>query len=197
MSRAIGITGSISTGKSAVSDYLKRQGYQILDADKITHESYSNLTVYKKIIESFDCLDEENNIDRKKLGSIVFNDISKKKLLESIIHPYVVEVMKEGTRKSDDPFIFLDIPLLYEAGLEYLCDAVIVVYCDYNIQIKRLMKRNNISRDEAIKLIRMQMSVDDKKDKADYVLVNNSTLDELYKSIDELLEEIKHEFICE
>ena len=198
MSKAIGITGSIASGKSQVSSYLINKGYTLYDADEITHHAYDKGTkVYEKVISCFDCLDDNKNIDRKKLGQIVFNDSSKKKVLEEIVHPYVIETMKKGIEESDDDLVFLDIPLLYEAGLEYLCDKIIVVYCNREIQCERLMKRNNISESEANHLIDLQMSLEEKKKRADFVIENNFSLEELYDHIEKVVGEIRNEIIYE
>lgn len=196
MTLVIGLTGSIAVGKSTVTDYLLTHGYTVLDADKITHDGYKRGTkCYELVSQSFDCLDNEGNIDRKKLGSIVFNDSVAKKRLEDIVHPYVIDCLKEGIERCDDDMIFLDIPLLFEAKLEYLCDKIIVVYVDRDIQLKRLMNRNRISSKQAKLLIDNQMSIEDKKLKADYVIDNNVYFEELFKNIDSVLEVIRSENI--
>lgn len=194
MTFVVGITGSIAVGKSTVTNYLLQHGYIVLDADKITHDAYiKGNECYYQVVKEFDCLDENNNIDRKKLGNIVFNDSAAKKKLENIVHPYVVKCLKQRIEKSKEKLIFLDIPLLYEAHLEYLCDKIIVVYVDKQLQIERLKERNKISFEQAEFLVGKQMSIEDKKNKADYVIDNRVYFEELFKNIESVLEVIKSE----
>lgn len=194
MTLVIGITGSIAVGKSTVTNYLLQHGYQVLDADEFSHKALQKGTIsYQQVVKTFDCLDNDGNIDRKKLGSIVFNDVSQKEKLEAIIHPYVIECLKKGIEDCCEEMIFLDIPLLYEAHLEYLCDKIIVVYIDEKLQLERLMKRNHIDEDEARLLIASQISIEEKRKLADYVIDNREYFEVLYKRIDEILEVIKDE----
>lgn len=194
MSLVIGLTGSIAVGKSTVSHYLITKGYTVLDADKITHDGYKRGTkCFEAVSQAFDCLDEYGEIDRKKLGQIVFNDENAKKQLEDIVHPYVVDCLKQGIADCQDDIVFLDIPLLFEANLEYLCDKIIVVYVDEQTQLKRLMKRNRINKQQAKLLINQQMSILKKKEMADYVIDNNVYFEDLYMNIDKVVEVIKNE----
>jgi dephospho-CoA kinase len=195
MTFVVGITGSIACGKSSVTQYLLTHGYTVLDADKITHSAYNiGTSSYNEVIKYFDCLDN-GIINRKKLGAIVFNDPKKKKILENIVHPYVIEELKNGIKACHDDIMFLDIPLLYETHLEYLCDKIIVVYVDKDIQRERLMNRNHISKSEADLLISQQMSVDKKKELADYTINNNCYFEDLFYNIDKVIEVIKDENI--
>lgn len=185
--KIFGITGSIATGKSTVTNYLKEHGYLVVDSDKI---AYNALTI------DDDCINKTKKrfnlpagpIDRKRLGKIIFSDKNAKADLEKIIHPYVIDKINEiidNNRELD--YIFLDIPLLYESKLEYLCDKIIVVYLNQEKEIQRLMKRDNIDENYARLIINNQMSIETKKEKADIVLDNNFDLEYLYKQIDELL----------
>lgn len=107
MSRVIGITGSIAVGKSTVTQYLKTHGYCVLDADEISHQALEKEShCYHQIVECFDCLDDNQNISRQKLGQIVFHDPQQKALLESIIHPYVQEMLKKGIEQCQEPLVF-------------------------------------------------------------------------------------------
>ena len=118
MVKVIGLTGSIAVGKSTVTHYLLTHGYQVVDADLLAHHALEKGTsCYEKVINIFDCLDENQNIDRKKLGKIVFQDKNKKQILENIIHPYVIEQMQTSILECQDDLIFLDIPLLFEAQI--------------------------------------------------------------------------------
>ena len=187
MPKIFGLTGSISVGKSTVTDYLISKGYLVLDADKLSHEAYCNENCKKQIKKLFDCYDENDILDRKKLGKIVFSDKNKKKQLENIIHPYVLEQMQKTIKESKEKYIFLDIPLLFECNLEYLCDEIIVVYIPKKLQIQRLMNRNNISEEQAKHLISQQISIEKKKELGDYILDNSYNLDTLFNQIDTFL----------
>ena len=198
MVKVIGITGSIAVGKSTVTRYLLTHGYQVLDADQISKEALNvGTTCYKKVVELFNCVHDDLTIDRKRLGSIVFSDKDKKKQLEEIIHPYVVETLKQGILDCEDEIIFLDIPLLFEAKLEYLCDKIIVVYVDEDTQMHRLMDRNHIDASAALHLMKQQMSIEEKKKMGDYIVDNRCNHEDLYKNIERVLKEIKDDIIHE
>ena len=198
MVKVIGISGSIAVGKSTVTRYLLTHGYQVLDADKISKEALNvGTSCYQRAVELFGCVNEDLTIDRKALGQIVFSDSTKKKQLEDIIHPYVLETLKQGINECKDELIFLDVPLLFEAKLEYLCDKIIVVYVDENTQMHRLMERNNIDEASALHLMKQQMSIETKKELADYIVDNRFNHEDLYKNIERVLKEIKDDIIHE
>lgn len=198
MTKVIGLTGSIAVGKSTVTDYLLTHGYAVLDADQISHQALNPGTVcFEQVKDLFGCVDESGQIDRQALGKIVFHDPLKKQQLEDIIHPYVIEEMKKGIQESHDDFIFLDIPLLYEAHLESLCDKIIVVYVDEKTQMQRLMKRNRITQEEALHLMQQQISIEKKKDMSDYIIDNRHNLEDLYQNIERILKVLKDETLYE
>lgn len=198
MVKVIGLTGSIAVGKSTVSNYLITHGYQVLDADVLSKEAlYRGTSCYEKVKETFGCINEDGTINRKMLGNIVFYDEQKKKMLEDMIHPYVIEQIKKGIEECQDDLIFLDIPLLYEVHWDVLCDKVIVVYVDEKTQLERLMKRNHISQEEAFNLIQQQISIEKKKEMGDYILDNRQDYQELYENIERVLKVIKDEVIYE
>lgn len=190
MTKVIGLTGSIAVGKSTVTQYLLTHGYQVLDADEISHHALDQGTsCYDQVKGLFGCIDEKGNIDRKALGKIVFHDASLKKKLEDIIHPYVISELKKGIEICQDDVIFLDIPLLYEVHLEYLCDKIMVVYVDEETQIERLMRRNHISRCDALHLMGQQISIEKKKEMADFVIDNRNHYEDLYQEIERVLKD--------
>lgn len=198
MVKVIGLTGSIAVGKSTVSRYLTTHGYTVLDADVISKEALNiGTTCYQKVKELFGCIKEDGTVDRKELGKIVFHHREKRKMLEDIIHPYVIEQIQQGIQNCLDDMIFLDIPLLFEAHLEYLCDKIIVVYVDEKIQLKRLMNRNHIFENEALNLMKQQISIEKKKEMGDFVLDNRMSYQELYNEIERVLKVIKDEVIYE
>lgn len=190
--KVYGITGSIACGKSTVTRYLLDRGWIVIDADQLSREA---LTFDKesilKVKQLFGCVDD-GIVDRKALGKIVFHDKKAKKQLEDIIHPYVIKKIEEAIEiHQDKDFIFLDIPLLFESHLEYLCDKIIVVYLNEKTQIKRLMKRDKIDETYARTIIANQISSDIKKEKADIVLDNNQDIDDLYSQIKNMMEGIQ------
>jgi len=128
----IGITGSIATGKSTVTNYLLNKGYKVIDADKIVHRLLSTSSVLSEISLAFGKdLIVDGVLVRKLLARIIFNDEEKRKLLNKIIHPKVIKEIEEETKEYKgkiDNLIFVDIPLLYEENLEYLVDKIVVVY---------------------------------------------------------------------
>ena len=198
MVKVIGLTGSIAVGKSTVSNYLITHGYQVLDADVLSKEAlYRGTSCYEKVKEIFGCINEDGTINRKMLGNIVFYEEQKKKMLEEMIHPYVIEQIKKGIKECQDDLIFLDVPLLYEVHWDVLCDKVIVVYVDEKTQLERLMKRNHISQEEAFNLMQQQISIEKKKEMGDYILDNRQDYQELYENIERVLKVIKDEVIYE
>ncbi len=188
----VGITGGIATGKSLVTDYIKNKGYFVIDSDSLAHEALTKgKDTYKKIVSIFDCLDENKEIDRKKLGKIVFSDHKAKKILEDIVHPYVFSRIEEEKKKNSSNLTFIDMPLLFEVGYENRVDLVISVVTNDVTQEIRLSKRDNISLEYAKVKISNQMPLKEKIEKSDYVIDNSNSINETYRAIDNVLENIK------
>ena len=184
----IGLTGGIASGKSTVSNYLAELGAIIIDADKIAHEIMEKgKTAYWQVIEAFgrEILAENGEIDRSRLGKIVFNNLEKKKILEEITHPQVIREMREKIEeyRAENKVIVLDIPLLFEAGLEFMVDEIWVVYVDRGTQLQRLMARDGLSYEEANKRIQAQMSLEKKRDLADFVINNKGNIEDLKRQV--------------
>ena len=193
----IGLTGGIASGKSTVSNILSQKGFCIIDADKIAKRVVEKgKGAYFKIINYFgkDILFENGDINRKALGKVIFNNDSLRETLNNIVHPYVFQEIKEQIQclSRKNSIIFLDIPLLfeeYELWKEYSIEfhEIWLVYCNKNIQIKRLMERDNISKDQAMKRINSQMPLDEKKKMSSKIINNNKGMEDLKKQVDELL----------
>ena len=189
----IGITGSIACGKSTVSDYLIAKGYTIIDADKLGHVALTSNDVKRKLAEKFsDEILENNEISREKLGKLVFGNDDNLKILNSIIHPKIKElILKLQEEHKDEDLVFLDIALLYEANFVDLVEKVAVVYVDEDVQLERLMMRNSLSKEEAIKRVESQMSPREKASLGDFVINNSYSKEDTFQQIDEILEKLK------
>ncbi len=149
MKSIIGITGGIASGKSFVCTILKEQGFSVIDADEISRElSKRGNPLYEKIIECFgkEYVNFDGELDRKSFGKMIFENEDERRKLNDISHPLIVEEMRKRIDKDSSPILFLDIPLLFEAKLSYLCDKIVCVYVNQATQIERLRKRDGISR---------------------------------------------------
>ena len=173
----VGLTGSIAVGKTFVCQVLAELGCYVLDADQTAREVVMpNTPGWNKVLEAFgqEVFQPNGELDREKLGSIVFSDGEKRTLLNSIIHPLVFEKQNEWViqKESEDPngIAIIDAALMIESGGYRRYDKLIVVWCQPEIQIERLIKRNYLSREEAEKRIATQMPQEEKKSYADYLI---------------------------
>ena len=189
----IGITGSIACGKSTVSDYLKDKGYTIIDADKLGHVALTSEDVKRRLSETFGAnILVNNEISREVLGRLVFGNDNNLKKLNNIIHPKIKElILKLQEQHKDEDMVFLDIALLYEANFVDLVEKVAVVYVDEDVQLERLMTRNFLSKEEALKRIESQMSPQEKASLGDFVINNSYRKEDTFQQIDEILEKLK------
>ena len=180
----IAITGNIASGKSTVENFLRARGFDVYDTDKMTHELLESLGEVRDAFQEYDVF-EDGKISRKKLGAIVFRDEDLLFRLESIIHPRVQEIIE-----SLPDGVFVSVPLLFEAEMEYLFDKVIFVSADKDIRLKRLMERNSLNATEAMLRIAAQDEETEKISKSDYVILNNDTVENLEKQINSILSEL-------
>lgn len=193
--KIIGLTGSISTGKTQVSNYLRDRGEKVIDADLIAREVVDLGPVKEKIKEAFgDDIYKDDELDRKALGEIVFRDKEKRQVLNEIEHPEIYRIILEKIKNSKGR-VFVDIPLLFESqhlnekyGLDF--DEVWLVYVNRETQVKRLIKRDRISKGYAREKINSQMSVEDKKIMADIIIDNSGSLEETFKQVEENLKRL-------
>ena len=180
----IAITGTIGSGKTEACNYLLSKGYDVFDCDKVNSDLL-NAKAYALLSDHFpQCFDGEV-LDRKKLSNIVFNDSNSKELLESIMHPLILEQLKQ---RKDDP-LFAEVPLLFESGWDKYFDESILIVCDEDVAIERL-KNRGIDEKQAKMRISNQMPVQEKIKKATRIIYNNGSLDELYSAIDSYLLQI-------
>ena len=191
----VGLTGSISVGKSFVVSVFRDLGCTTFDADKIAH------TVMEPGREAFDdivrefgrvVLGADGAIDRAKLGAIVFADSERRSLLNEIVHPRVIveqnRLLAEAERADPHGIAIVDAALMIESGGYKRFDKLIVVFCSRETQIERLMKRNNIAREEAELRVAAQMSSDEKRRYADYEIDTSGTQEETRARVGEVYE---------
>ena len=192
----IGLTGGIASGKSTVSKIFRELGAEIIDADIKAKEISEREDVIKEIGDIFgkEVINSEGKIDRLKIKEIVFNNKEKLKKLNDLIHPKVMEEfkkIKENTGKND--IIIFDVPLLFESGMDKMCDKIILVFTDKKIQIKRMLERDGITEELAEKIINSQMSLEEKLNKSQIHLENNGTLEDLREKSETIYRELKGE----
>lgn len=194
--KVIGLTGSIGSGKSTVANIMRQMGVAILCADASAKKVVKKgAPAYKKIIKAFGqkVVNKDKTLNRTRLGEIVFSSEAKRKLLNSIVHPEVIaELKREIDRMASlqRKVVVLDIPLLYEEGLEILCHKVVVVYATETMMEKRIFLRDNLSKDEIRKRITAQLPIEEKKKRADYVIDNSADLAKTQSQVEWVLREI-------
>lgn len=180
----VGLTGGIGSGKSSVADFLRDLGAYVIDWDELAREAVQpHLPAWEGIVDHFggDVLKDDLTIDRAKVSEIVFNDEKKLALLNQIVHPEVfkedVRLTEEITKRSPYALIVKEIPLLFEASLTSSVDKVIVVYAGEETRLGRLEEKG-VSREEALRRIRAQLSLEDKAKSADFVIDNDGSIEE-------------------
>ena len=189
----LGVTGGIASGKSTVANMLVDLGAYIIDFDVLSREVVEpGQPAWQDIVEYFgkQVLQEDKNLDRKKLSDIVFRDIQKRKKLESITHPRIIELfirkIEEITSSDPEAIIQVVSPLLIEFNSQYRCHKTLVVYVPREVQIERLMKRDHITKEKAEKILEAQMPIDEKIGYADFVIYNDKSLDETWRQVQDL-----------
>ncbi|MEI5995364.1 dephospho-CoA kinase [Candidatus Enterococcus mansonii] len=196
MGMILGLTGGIATGKSTVIAIFKEFGFPIVDADIIAREIVEpNSKGLEAIIENFGStmIQSDGYLDRKKLGSLVFSDELKRKKLNEILSPFLREEITRQVevKKKQAALVIVDIPLLYEGGYDLMVDQVAVVYTPEVIQLPRLMKRDGLSENEAKKRINSQLSIEEKKKKADIIFDNQGSQENLRQQVIDWLKQKK------
>lgn len=196
MTYFLGLTGGIASGKSTADEFFKKKKIPIIDSDLIAHKIMEiGQNGYKAVVDYFgtDILNDDQTINRRKLGGIVFNDKAKLKKLNELTHPLVHQEIKQQMalyRANQEKLVVIDVPLLFESGFESLCNGVLVISITPELQIERLMKRNDFTKKEAIARINNQMPLSEKEKRATYVVANTGTIDDLEKKLSDLLQEI-------
>ncbi len=193
----IGLTGGIASGKTTVSNMFVKLGAHLIDADVIARDVVKpDKPAWKEIVSAFgeSVLDDKKEIIREKLAAAIFNSPEKRKQLEAITHPRIIEEenrLINEIRKNNKPgIIILDAALLIEAGHHNRVDKLIVVYLNKNTQIKRLRKRDSLSFADAKKRLDSQMSLNEKVNLANYVIDNGKSTDESEKQVSQIYKKL-------
>ncbi len=195
--KIIGVTGNIGSGKTIISEKFKEENSCVINADKVGHKilEYKKYA-YEEVVEQFGetILIDNKKIDRKKLGEIVFNNKNKLAKLTLITHKYIVKYILETInieKEKGYEFLVIDAPLLIDVGMEKLCDYVIVVTSNDDDRIKRIMERDLVSKELAIKKMKSQKTKDELIKYGDYVIENIGTIHELEKKTIKLINELR------
>lgn len=192
----LGLTGGIGSGKSTVSKFFKEEGLKIIDADLIVKKISKQKKLKQELVLKIDkdILNSKKEIDKEKLKKIVFNDREKLEILNGIYHPKIKEEFcKIREKYNHDDLIVFDAPLLFESGLDKECDKIILVCVEEKIQIERVVSRDNVDKKLAKQIIEAQMPQEEKKKKADIIIYNNGSLEELIEKAKKILFELRGE----
>ena len=187
------ITGTIASGKSSLSEILRKKGYKVIDSDQINRKLLEKDQInYKEILSSkaFDEAFDGNKLDKKKLAKIIFNDPKKRQLINKITHKNIISHINSLIEKSKEKNIFVEIPLYFQMKEKFPCDYVRLVCAKREVQIKRLMERDKIDIDFAIKKIESQDYLS-MKEKSDLIFDNSASLKDLEKKVDIALKNLE------
>ena len=187
---SVGLTGGIASGKSMAAQLFLQKGASLIDADLVARQVVRRGEEgFQPVLDAFgsDIITASGELDREKLGAVVFADPVKRKLLDEILHPLIINrIFSHIGHLSDQQFsgiVIADIPLLFECGLEQRFDKTVLVYASPETQQQRLIKRNSITPEEARQRLCSQMAIDDKRQHADYILENTGSPDALEEQV--------------
>lgn len=192
----LGLTGGIAAGKSTASAWFRRRGIPVIDADQITHDllKHGN-ALYRVYLEHFgaSCLKQDGELDRRAIAARVFQDPAEKAWIDRAAHPVIRSAIEEAFEnlraRRREAFCVFDVPLLYEAGWDRVCAAVLVVSVPEPLQCARLMARDHLEKDEALRRIRAQMPLPEKCRRADFVVENTGSTMDFYRHLEALARE--------
>ena len=199
--KIVGLTGGISSGKSTVSSYLKQLKIPVIDADEVARKVVEpNSQGAREIRKTFgsDVFEEDGSLNRQKLGSLIFSNAENRQKLDDLLQPLIKIMILdeiEEYRQKGENMIVLDLPLLFEKQYEELCEDIIVVYIPKELQLERLMKRNQYTKQEALSRIDSQLSIEEKRKRATVLLDNQGTIQQLYQQVEQWLVETKNDIL--
>jgi len=189
----IGLTGSIASGKSTVVKMMTALGLPIVDADIVARDVVEPGTeTLKQIAENFgqDILLEDGSLNRAKLGNIIFHEPVKRKMLNDIMHPAIRKEMlrqRDAYLEAGEKHVVMDIPLLFESKLQHFVERIIVVSVSEEVQLRRLMERNNLSKEDALARMHSQLPMSVKEKGAHAVIYNNENLEQTEHQLKKIL----------
>ncbi|MCR4621464.1 MAG: dephospho-CoA kinase [Clostridiales bacterium] len=185
----VGLTGGIASGKSEAARMLGDMGARCVDADaisrRLTGEPGETLDMIRAEFGD-EVFDESGALNRARLADIVFNDPVKRKALDAITHPAIQKTMLDEVEQADkagEKLVFLNVPLLFETGMDALCDETWLISCDEDLQLERLMQRDGMDKEHALARIASQMTLEEKTRRANVVIDNRGQLDRLYAQL--------------
>ena len=192
----VGLTGSIGCGKSSLSNILKKHDIPIIDADIKGREIYENKELLRDIEKNFgsSVINKDGTLNRKNLGKIVFNDDYKLEKLNSLTHPVIQNMIKDDLNKYEKfgkKIAVVDAALLIEAGFMNMLDTLVVVTCSEEVQLQRVVLRDNCSEKDAMGRIKSQMPQDEKVKYAEFVVDNSGTIEHLEKEAEKLIKSLE------
>lgn len=195
--RVFGLTGGIGSGKSTVARMLRERGVPVVDADELAREAVApGSSGLAEVVAAFGrhVLDADGSLDRKKVAELVFSDLEARKRLNSITHPIVRRLSQERFAELDRRGVELaayDVPLLFEVGLDAVLKPTVVVFSSEATQLGRVAARDGASEDATRARMAAQMPLEEKRRRADYVLENDGSLEELAAQVDALLPKLR------
>jgi len=194
----LGVTGGIASGKNTVARMLEQLGARLIDLDVLSRVVVEpGKPAWRDITACFgeQVLLNDKTLDRKKLAEIVFRDPEKRKKLESFVHPRIYDeftrLVKEYAAKDSNIIIQVVVPLLIEGNLQHFFHKILLVYIPEEMQIERVMKRDRISREMALNMLRSQLPNEEKKGYADFIVDNSGSLEETKRQVEEAWEKLK------
>ena len=194
----LGVTGGVATGKTTACRMLEEMGARTIDFDVLSRVVVEpGKPAWKEVVAYFgeQVLLEDKTLDRKKLSEIVFRDPEKRKKLEAFIHPRIYEefirLVKEYAAENPEVIIQVAVPLLIEVNLQYLFHKILLVYIPAEMQIERLMDRDRISREMAIKMLSSQLPIEEKRNYADFIVDNSGSLEATKRQVEEVWKKLK------
>ena len=188
----IAVTGGIGSGKSKVCHWFARQDITVISADDLAHEALGSASIQKKLINEFgEHIWHDDQIDRQILGSIVFGDSLRTSKLNDITHPYIIGRIQKMLEIQAESITVYEIPLLFEAGLENLFNIIVMVWASENVRRERLLKRKGMTENKISEIMAKQISQETAKAKADYVIENDDSYEDLEQKLQDLMLTLK------
>lgn len=190
----IALTGGVGSGASEAARWLQKKGINVISTDEIGHEILDYPDVKNSLVKRFGgtILDADGNVNRSRLGEIVFSDDAARADLNSLVHPVLLDKLAERVRQDEmeSGVVVMDAALIYEWEMQGFFHKVVVVTAPMELRIQRCVQRDNLSRERVLQRIRAQLPLEEKIEKADYVIENDSSIEDLHQRIEEVWSKI-------